>query len=124
MVRIRIRLTVIPSPAPTITLTLATRKIEFQAARKRIHNGCSVRFVKRVLGKILEKSCMLFVSLGIKIINGYSYYVTVMIYTLPNRLCGIIKYFHLCVPSQKLLKMSGVKKELWIFKLCMSPDKG
>ena len=50
---------------------------------------------------------MLFVSLGIKSIVWIFPIMSLLCYLrYQNRLCGIIKYFRLCVPPHKLLKMS------------------
>ena len=77
------------NPTPTPALTLVTRKIEFQVASSKTTSHITLDLLKGCWVTYWKKICMLFVSLGIKIIvyifilcHCYVIYVTKIDYVV------------------------------------------
>ena len=102
MVMIRIRLRVSLNPTPVLVLTLSTLKIEFQAAMSKSASHITLDLLKGCWVTYWKKSaCYLFLLVS-KTLFDYSYYVTVMLFTLSKSFMWYYKVFHLCVQPQKI----------------------
>ena len=112
------------NPTPTLTLTLAIRKIEFQAASSKTTSHITLNLLKGFWVPYCKKK-----NLHVICISWYQNHcmdIPIMALLCYLRYRSVMLYYEvfplMCSTTQNCLKL--MKKELWISKLCISPDMG